>query len=67
MSKKKLLEEIKETCRKAIRKTEDHVLNKEVIETDKKSFVSVGGCFDSIIILVEELEKEIRNENNSEN
>lgn len=59
--KKETIEEIKETCRKAIRKTEDKILNEEVIDIDKNVFVSIGGCFDSIIILCEELE----NENNS--
>ena len=55
---KKILEEIKETCRKAIRKTEDNILNTEVIELDKKGFISIGGAFDSIIIMCEELENE---------
>ena len=61
--KTELLEEIKEICRKAIRKTEDEVLKTSVIEVNKNSFVSIGGCFDSIIILAEELEKQ--NENDS--
>ena len=51
------LEEIKDLCRKAIRKTEDKILNEEVVELDKKAFISIGGCFDSIIILAEEIEK----------
>ena len=62
---KELLEEIKETCRKAIRKTENKVLDEPVIDDLQKGFVSVGGCFDSIIILVEELEKGLANENDS--
>ena len=56
--KNELLEEIKETCRKAIRKTDEKILNEEVIDLDKNAFISIGGCFDSIIILCEELENE---------
>ena len=59
-----LLEEIKEICRKVIRKTDEKMLDERVIELDKKAFLSIGGSFDSIIILVEELEKQ--NENDSQ-
>ena len=60
--KKELLEEIKDIARKAIRKSDDKVLDEKVHEIDKKTFVSVGGAFDSIIILVEELEKQDAND-----
>jgi len=62
--KNELLAEIKELCKKAIRKTDDKILDEEVIDLEKKAFVSIGGCFDSIIILVEELEKGINDESN---
>ena len=61
--KNELLEEIKELCRKAIRKTDEQMLNEKVVDLDKKAYLSIGGCFDSIIILAEELEK--HNENDS--
>ena len=58
-----LLEEIKELCRKTIRKTDEKMLDEKVIELDKRAFLSIGGVMDSIIILSEELEKQ--NENDS--
>lgn len=61
--KNKILEEIKEMCRKAIRKTDDKILNESVDVIDKKTFVSIGGSFDSIILMVEELEKRLSDEN----
>ena len=61
--KNELLEEIKDLCHKAIEKTDEKVLNEEVINLDKKAFVSIAGVLDSIIILVDELEKQ--NENDS--
>ena len=60
---KEILGEIKEICRKAIRKTEEKVLDESVIEFDKKGFISVGGAFDSVIIMVEELERQNADDN----
>ena len=57
------LEEIKDICRKVIRKMDDKILDESVIEIDKKSFISIGGAFDSVIILAERMEEQ--NENDS--
>lgn len=61
--KNELLEEIRDLCRKAIRKTDEKIINESVTGLDKKAFVSIGGIFDSVIILTEELERQ--NENDS--
>ena len=60
--KNEKLDEIIDMARKAIRITEDKILDTEVVELDKKSFISVGGAFDNILILALELKKEDEDE-----
>ncbi len=58
MSSTKKLDEIIETARRAIRVADAKVLDVEVTEIDKKSFVSIGGSFDSILILALSIKEE---------
>ena len=57
----KNLEEIIETSKKALRRIENEIANIPVTHLDEKkgSFVSVAGSFDSILILAEEVKKDI--------
>ena len=54
------LDEIIETARRAIRITDDKILNTNVAELDKKQYISVGGSLDSIIILALALKEDER-------
>ncbi len=54
----KKLDEIIETCRRAIRISDAKVLDVEVTELDKGNFVSIGGSFDSILILALSIKEE---------
>ncbi len=58
MSSTKKLDEIIETARRAIRVADAKMLDVEVTELDKKSFMSIGGSFDSILILALSIKEE---------
>ena len=63
---RKHLAEIKETAKRAIRVADAKVIDTGVTELDKQGFISMGGSLDSIIILAEELEKELGYDDNND-